>query len=159
MSIQGGLWTQNGTVSCSGFKPHVVVSGTFKTYYEKHKENLNYLCSRLQKFRIERNDLMNRSKTYHSFQVGQLVYMYKAKGTIIHTGSRKIACYFVRPLVIYRDVGPNQFLLMSLMGQIYPFLVEETRLKPGDLWTTKGNVHTLAELLQVLSAGVKISSL
>ena len=79
--------------------PNVVVSGMFRTY-EKCKKNLNYLCSRVQYFRIERNDLMNRSKTYHSFHVGQLVYMYKAKGTIVHMGSRKIACYFVGPLVI-----------------------------------------------------------
>ena len=102
---------------------------------------------------------MNRSKTYYSFQVGQLVYVYKAKGTIVHIGSRKIVCYFVGPLVIYRSIGPNQFLLMSLTGQIYPLLVEETRPKPGALWTAKGNVHYLAELKQVLSAGVKISSL
>ena len=102
---------------------------------------------------------MNRYKTYHSFQVGQLVYMYQAKGTIFHTGSRKIVCYFKVPLVIYRTIGPNQFLLMSLTGQIYPFLVEEARLIPGPIWTTEGNVHTLAELKQVLSVGVKISSL
>ena len=48
-------------------KPNVVVSCTFKTYYEKLKKNFNYFCSILQKFRSERNDLMNRSKTNHSF--------------------------------------------------------------------------------------------
>ena len=89
-------------------KPDVVVSGNFKTY-EKLKKNLHYLCSRLQKLRCERNNLMNRSKTYHSFQVGWLVYMYQANGTVVHTGSRKIACYFVGPLVIYRAIGPNKF--------------------------------------------------
>ena len=61
--------------------------------------------------------------------------MYQAKGSIAQTGSRKIACYFVGPLVIYKAIGPNQFLLMSLLGQIYPFLLEETRLKPGCIWT------------------------
>ena len=66
---------------------------------------------------------MNRSKTYHFFQAGQSVYMYQAKGPIIHTGSSKIACHFVGPLVIYRSIGPNQLLIMSLTGQIYPFLV------------------------------------
>ena len=102
-------------------KPDVVVSCTFKTYCEKLKKNLNYLCSILQTFRSERNDVMNRSKTYHCFQAGQLVYMYQAKGTIAHTGSRRIACYFVVPFVIYRTISPNQFLLMSPTGQIYPF--------------------------------------
>ena len=43
---------------------------------------------------------------------------------------------------------------MSLTGQIYPFLVEETRFKPGAIWTMKGNVHTLAELKQVLVQGL-----
>ena len=64
---------------------------------------------------------MNRSKTYHSFQVGQLVYMYKAKGTIVHIGISKIACYFVGPFVMYTAIGSDQFLLMSPTSQIYLF--------------------------------------
>ena len=88
-------------------KPDMVVSGTFMTCCKILKKNLQYLCSRLQNFRSKRNNLLNRSKQYHSFQVGQLVYMYKAKGTIIYTARRKIACYFVSPLVIYRAIGPN----------------------------------------------------
>ena len=68
--------------------------------------------------------------------------MHQAKDSIAQTGSRKIACYFVGPLVIYKAIGPNQFLLMSLLGQIYPFLVEETGLKPGSIWTSKAmSIH------------------
>ena len=89
---------------------------------------------------------MNKNKVYHAYEVGQIVYMYQAKGSVIQTGSRKIACYFVGPLVMYKAIGPNQFLLMSLTGQIYPQLIEETRLKPGSIWTSKGNVSILAEL-------------
>ena len=40
---------------------------------------------------------------------------------------------------------------MSLDGQIYPHLIEETRLKPGTIWTSKGNVSTLVGLRQALS--------
>ena len=69
--------------------------------------------------------------------------MYQAKGTIVHIGSRKIACYYARPLVIYKTIGQNQFLLMSLDGVVYPHLVKETRLKLGVMWTTQGNVYTL----------------
>ena len=58
----------------------------------------------------------------------------------MHTESRKIACYDVWPLVIYIGIGQNQFLLMSLYGVVYPHLVKETRLKPGVIWTTNGNV-------------------
>ena len=80
--------------------------------------------------------------------------MYQAKETIAHMGSRKIACYYVGPLVIFKVIGQNQFLLMSLDGVVYPHVIEETRLKPGAIWTTKGNVYTLAQLRQVLSTGV-----
>ena len=41
---------------------------------------------------------------------------------------------------------------------IYPHLKEETRLKPGTISTSKGNVTTLVELRQALSAGLKIQT-
>ena len=135
-------------------RPDVVVSRTFTEYYERLKKNLKYMRDRLQKFRSGRTDLMNKSKEYHVYEVGQIVYMYQAKGSIVQTGSQKIACYFVGPLVIYKAIGPNQFLLMSLTGQIYSHLIEETRLKPGSIWTSKGNVSTLAELKQALNADI-----
>ena len=49
---------------------------------------------RLQKFRSKRTDLLNKNKEYHAYEVGQIVYMYQAKGSIVQTGSQKIACYF-----------------------------------------------------------------
>ena len=133
-----------------------VVSGNFKDYYEKLKRNLKYMRERLLKFRSMRTDVMNRNRTYHSYEVGQIVYMYQPRGSIVQTGSRKIACYFVGPLIIYKTIGPNQFLLMSLTGKIYPQLIEETRLKPGSIWTSRGNVHTLAQLRQVLGTQLPI---
>ena len=81
-------------------RPDVVVSGTFTEYYEQLKKNLKYMRDRLQKFRSERTDLLNKNKEYHAYEVGQIVYMYQAKGSIVQTGSQKIACYFVGPLVI-----------------------------------------------------------
>ena len=102
--------------------------------------------------------MLNRNRQYHAFEIGQIVFMYQARGSMVQTGSRKIACFFVGPLVIYKAVGPNQFLLMSLDGQIYPHLIEETRLKPGTIWTSKGNVTTLVELRQALRTGLKIQA-
>ena len=84
------------------------------------------------------------------------MYMYQAKGSIVQTDSQKIACYFLGPLVIYKAIGPNQFLLMSLTGQIYPHLIEETRLKSGSIWKSKGYVSTLAELKKALSTNIQI---
>ena len=42
------------------------------------------------------------------------------------------------PLQIYKCISPNQFLLMSLDGILYPMIVEEARLKPGLIPTHKG---------------------
>ena len=112
-------------------EPQTVVTAHFHTYYEKLKKSLTYMRERLQRFRSARTDLWNRNKVPHAFEAGQIVYLYQAKGTIVQTGSRKIACYFVGPLVIYKAVSPNQFILMSLSGQGYPHLIEESRIKPG----------------------------
>ena len=63
------------------------------------------------------------------------------KENLVETGSRKIRCNYIGPLVIFKAVGPNQFLLMSLDGLIYPHLIEQSRLKAGTIWTTKRNVN------------------
>ena len=68
-------------------RPDVVVSRTFTEYYEQLKKNLNYMRDRLQKFRSERTDLMNKNKEYHAYEVGQIVCMYQVKGSIVQTGS------------------------------------------------------------------------
>ena len=67
-----------------------VVSGTFKDYYEKFKKNLQYMAEGLQKLRSHRLDLLNKDREYQAFEVGQIVYMYQARGSVVETGSRKI---------------------------------------------------------------------
>ena len=139
-------------------KVDTVVSGTFKDYYEKLKKNLQYMGERLQKFRSQRLDLLNKDREYQAFEVGQIVYMFQARGSVVETGSRKIRCNYIGPLVIFKAVGPNQFLLMSLDGLVYPHLIEQSRLKAGTIWTTKGNVNNLADLRKVLSTGLSIGA-
>ena len=109
-----------------------------------------YLRERLQKFRDNRLALQNKDKEFHGYTVGQIVYMYHPRGSLLQTASKKIKCEFVGPLAIYKCVSPNQFLLMSLDGYLYPFLVEETRIKPGFIPTTRGNVNHLAELKKII---------
>ena len=59
-------------------------------------------------------------------------------------------------MVIYKYVSPNQFIIMSLDGKVYPMLIEETRLKPVKLWTTAGLVHYLSELKSGIRSGLKL---
>ena len=72
--------------------------------------------------------------------------MYNPSGSQLQTTNRKTQCKLVGPLAIYKCISPNQFLLMSLDGVLYPVIVEEARLKPGLISTHKGPVRTLSEL-------------
>jgi hypothetical protein len=138
--------------------PEIPVTGTLKEYQEKLKKKLTYLREHLQKFRDKRTDILNKDKTQHFYNVGQLVYLYQPRGALLQTGTKKIACHYVGPLVIYKAVSPNQFLLMSLDGIVYPHLIEETRIKAGYIRTTQGNVSTLADLKQIIRSGFKIET-
>ena len=62
-------------------QPTVPVAGHFSDYYVKLKKNLSYLRERLLKFRSQRVDLWNRNKVQHSYEAGQIVYMFQAKGS------------------------------------------------------------------------------
>ena len=139
-------------------KVDIVVSETFKDYYENLKKNLQYMGERLQKFRSQRLDLLNKDREYQAFEVGQMVHLFQARGSVVETGSRKIRCNYIGPLVTFKAVGPNQFLLMSLDGLIYPHLIEQSRLKAGTIWTNKGNVNNLADLRKALSTGLSIGA-
>ena len=99
---------------------------------------------------------MNKDKVYHGFTIGQIVYLFMPGNSLLQTGSRKITCNFTGPLVSYKTLSPNQFLLMSLDGYIYPIIIEESRIKPGLIRTTKGNVSTLSELKQVIRTGIRM---
>ena len=76
-------------------KVDTVVSRTFTDYYEKLKKNLKYMGERLQKFRCQSLDMLNRNRQYHAFEIGQIVCMYQVRGSMVQKGSRKIACFFV----------------------------------------------------------------
>ena len=89
---------------------------------------------------------MNKDRQHYGFTVGQIVYMYNPSGSQLQTGSRKIQCHYVGPFAIYKCISPNQFLLMSLDGVLYPMVVEEARLKPGLVPTHTGPARTMSEL-------------
>ena len=136
--------------------PHVPVTGTFARAKQNLEQKLKYLREKLQKFRDNRLALQNKDKEFHGFTVGQIVYMYHPRGSLLQTSSKKIKCEFVGPLAIYKCVSPNQFLLMSLDGYLYPFLAEETRIKPGYIPTTRGNVSQLAELKKIIRSRLQL---
>ena len=130
--------------------PHIPVTGTFAKAKQVLEQKLKYLTEKLQKFRDSRLALQNKDKDFHGYTVGQIVYMYHPRGSLLQTSSKKIKCEFVGPLATYKCLSPNQLLLLSLDGYLYPFLIEETRIKPGFIPTIRGNVSHLAELKKVI---------
>ena len=118
-------------------KLRIPITGTHAEAHVKLQERLTYFRKRLVEFRSNRISLMNKDRQHYGFTVGQIVYMYNPSGSQLQTGSRKIQCHFVGPLAIYKCISPNQFLLMSLDGVLYPMVVEEARLKPGLISTNK----------------------
>ena len=128
------------------YKPTIPITGTHVQAKEKLDEKLKYFKKRLEAFRSNRNAVTNKDRQHQGYTVGQIVYMYNPSGSQLQTGSRKIQCHFVGPLAIYKCISPNQFLLMSLDGILYPVIVEEARLKPGLVATHKGPVRHMSEL-------------
>ena len=140
--------------------PHIPVTGTFAKAKQVLEQKLKYLREKLQKFRDNRLALQNKDKEFHGIHSGtNSVYMYHPRGSLLQTASKKIKCEFVGPLAIYKCVSPNQFLLMSLDGYLYPFLVEETRIKPGFIPITRGNVGHLAELKKIIRSRFQLQGI
>ena len=131
---------------------------------DKLQAALTELCKKLQRarkcltdFRDKRLELWNKGKIPQGFQVGQLVYLYHGGGALLQSGTRKIKSKFIGPLVIFRSISPNQFLLMSLDGFVLPILVELGRIKAGIVRTSRGNVTTLSQLKQVVRSGFQFT--
>ena len=133
--------------------PPVPVTGTYQNAFDLLNKKLRYFREMLIKFRDRRFEVMNRDREFHGYTSGQLVYLFYPSNSTLTTNRRKFTCQFVGPLAIWKCFSPTQFVLMSLDGVVYPYLVEETRLKPGVIRTTKGNVFTLPALRQMVKSG------
>ena len=131
-------------------EPQVEVSKTYHEHFEALQQQLSYFRERLHKIREQRLLMQNQHREFVGFRRGQLVYLYHPSGADLQTGSQKICSKFVGPLVIYTVLDANQYILMSLDGEVFPNVVEATRLKPGFIATSQGNVETLSELIKAL---------
>ena len=133
--------------------PNIPVTGTFSQAKEKIVKTLKYLRAHLLRFREKRFELQNKDRQYQGYTAGQIVYLFFPGNSQLNTGLKKITCHYVGPLAIWKCFSPTQFILMSLDGVIYPFLVEETRLKPGYIRSSQGPISTLAQLRKLIKEG------
>ena len=140
------------------YDPDTPLQTSHKAFYAQLVKRIGFLHKKIQDHKDSRVEMQNKDKEHHHYQTGDLVYLYQPKGALIQSGSKKVACNFVGPLVIYKAISPRQFFLMSLDGLLYPHLIEETRIKPGKIYTSMGLVTNLADLRRVLRAGLAIKA-
>ena len=72
------------------------------------------------------------------------------------TTSRRVMIKYVGPVIIYKIIDPHNYLLMTLDGKILRGIFELKRLKPANIRTSQGNVQNLAQLKQMINAGLKV---
>ena len=64
---------------------------------------------------------------------------------------------YIGPIVIYKIIDLQNYLLMMLDGKILRGLFEHERLKPAVLRTSGGNVSNLVKLKQLINTGLSFS--
>ena len=126
--------------------PDIKVSGTFKDYYNLLNRRLQYLHKLLQDFKFKRLDMINKDRTFFQYNGGDLVHIISLLTSQLHTTSRKVMINYVGPVVIYKIIGPHNYLLMTLDGKILRGHFEHERLKPANIRTSQENVQNLAKL-------------
>ena len=57
--------------------------------------------------------------------------------------------------MIYKIIDPHNYLLITLDGKILRGLFEHERLKPANIRMSQGNIQNLAQLRQIMNAGLK----
>ena len=100
--------------------------------------------------------MINKDRTFFQYNSGDLVSIISPFTCQLCTTSRKVMIKYVGPVVIYKIIDPNNYLLMSLDGKILKGRFEHERLKPANIRTSQGNVQNPAQLKQVINAGLKI---
>ena len=63
---------------------------------------------------------------------------------------------YIGPVVIYKIIDPNNYLLITLDGVMLRGIFEHERLKPTVIRTSWGNVQNLAKLKQIMNTDLKL---
>ena len=92
------------------------------------------------------------NREFFQYKSGDLIYIISPLTSQLCTTSHKVAIKYVGPVVIYKIIDPNNYLLMTLDGKILGGLFEHERLEPTIIRMNQGNVQNLAQLRQILNS-------
>ena len=99
--------------------------------------------------------MINKDRAFFQYNSGDLVYIILSLPSQLHTASQKITIKCVGPVVIYKIIYLHNYLLMTLDGRTLRGLFEHEKLKPTNIRISQGNIQNLAQLKQVMNAGLK----
>ena len=136
--------------------PDIKISGMFKDYHTLLTKRLDYLQKTLKNFKMKQLALLNKDREYFQYNSGDVVYIISALTSQLRTSSRKFGVNYVGPLVIYKIVDSDNYLLMTIERQLMRGLFEHERLKPAILHTDRGNVRPLSKLKKVLNLEIMV---
>ena len=99
--------------------------------------------------------MINKDRAFFQYKIGDLVYIISPPASQLCTASHKVTIKYIGPVVVYKTIDPYNYLLMTLDGRIWRGLFEHERLQPANIRTSQGNVQNLAQLKQIMNAGLK----
>ena len=98
--------------------------------------------------------MINKDRAFFQYKGRDLVYIISLLTSQLHTASCTVTIKYVGPVVIYKIIDPHNYLLMTLDGRILRGFFEHERLKPANIRMSQGNVQKLAQLKQIMNAGL-----
>ena len=90
----------------------------FKDYYTLLSKRLRYLHKLLQDFKSKRLAIRNKDMNFFQYNSRNLVYIISLLTSEIRISFRKVVIKYVGPLVVYKIIDPQNYLLMTLDGKI-----------------------------------------
>ena len=135
--------------------PDIKVSGTFREYYELLNKRMKYLQDIVLNSKSKRLAMINKDRAFFQYKCRDLIYIISPLTSQLCTASQKVRIKYVGPLVIYKIINPHNYLLMTLDGKILRGLFKH-EIKPTNIRMSQGNVQNLAQLRQVMNAGLKL---
>ena len=100
--------------------------------------------------------MIDKDSAFFQYNSRDLVYITSPLISQLYTASQKITIKYVSPLAIYKIIDLHNYLLMTLDNRILRGLFEHERLKSANIRTSQRNIQNLAQLKQVMNAGLII---
>ena len=81
--------------------------------------------------------MINKDRSVFQYNSGDLGYILSPLSNQMYTASRKVMIKYVRPVVIYKIIDPQNYLLRTSDSKILRGLFEHERLKPANIRTSQ----------------------